>query len=134
MGTDRGILDVNNITVGSIKLLWVHQRFFFLCFGSPFIDQSPQINKLKLNYLPSLGQAAKFRLLIIVGNKLEPKKIKLFIKGRAYQKESRNTCFLSFSLSQRVRLHNWRYYKFKFLYTLKFNKTYKNQFNFAQHK
>jgi len=80
MGTKRGILDVNNIILGSIKLLWVHQRFFFLCFGSPFIDQSPQINKLKLNYLPSLGQVAKFRLLIIVGNKLKPKKFNYLLK------------------------------------------------------
>ncbi len=44
--------------------------------------------KLKSN-LPSLEQVARFRLLIILENKLKPKKLKLFIKGRAYHKESR---------------------------------------------
>jgi hypothetical protein len=41
--TNGGILDVN-ITVGSIKLLWVYQWFFLMCRIS-FIDQSPQKKK-----------------------------------------------------------------------------------------
>ncbi len=51
MGANRGILDVNNITVGSIKLLWVHQRFFSYVLDLHSLINHPK-KKIKIKLSP----------------------------------------------------------------------------------